>query len=677
MRITPEAPLAARRFRAFLTRRVERSRSGGPMVLAAVVGLGAGLGAVGFAYILELADAFFFDVLKDDWLSGLPDARLILIPALGGLLVGPIIVFIAPWARGHAVPEVMIALDTRDGHIPAASGLVKIVAATLTIGSGGAAGRQGPVVYLGAAFGSLAGRTLQLNSQTVRLLAAAGAAGGVAGTFNAPIAGVFFALEVLLRRFTTRNFSIVVLASIVATVTAILLRGDELAIPVPTHQHLNSVEEVPLFAVLGVLCGIAGVMFIRAFYLFEDGFARLTTVPGWLLPALGGALVGALGLIDGSILGIRETARDEVLTGQGAIEVLLLLVVLKMAATSITAGSGGSGGVFFPSLFIGAMVGGAFEEVLVLVVPGLVDHSGTYATVGMAAAFAAVSRAPITSTLILVEMTGDYELMVPLLISVAIATVVSQLLSRGTIYTIKAERLGVPIDEEAEQAADVMSQLRVSDAMTPMVEAFGPDATVDEIALAFEGDADPIGLVVTGEGEIYGVITGADVSEALARADTRATASEICTAEVRTVYPDQTLHEALNIFTSQRLRALPVVERDDPWRPVGLLRRPGILRTYAEAVDRRASRARRQRLRSVRQSDDVRYLELRVTPESGLDGRALADVELTEDAVVVAVRHEGATLIPRGNTRLAEGDRITIIAAAQAVADVRATFEGT
>ena len=672
--MTPAAHGATRQLREFLTRRMERSPRAGPMVLAAVVGLGAGLAAVGFSTLVELSDHFFFDILKDDWLGGLPNARLILIPAIGGLLVGPITYILAPGARGHSVPEVMVALDSRGGRLPATSAVGKIVAATLTIGSGGSVGRQGPVVFLGAAFGSLAGRILQLNEQTMRLLAAAGAAGGVAAIFNAPIAGVFFALEVLLRRFSTRNFSVVVLSSVVATVTAIALRGDELAIPVPSYDFSNALE-APLFAVLGVGCGILGVAFIRLFYWIEDRFTRVSGLPGWLLPAIGGAMVGALALLDSSILGIREDARDSALLGNEAIEAMLLLLLLKMAATSITAGSGGSGGVFFPTLFMGAMVGGVFGEVGNLLLPDIVEEPGAFASVGMAATFAGASRAPITSVLFLVEMTDDFDLMVPLLIAITIATVVSQLLSRGTIYSIKAERLGVSVEEDVEPS-DVMAQLRVSDAMSPMMEAFGPDTTLDEITLAFEGDPDPIALVVRENGEIYGILTGADIGEALAHGERLATAADICSTRMRTIHPDQTLHEALNIFTSQNLRALPVVEENNPWQPAGLLRRADIMRAYAAAVDRRASRDRRQRLRPVRRSDNVRYLELRVTPESGLDGTELSDLHLTEDAVIVAVRHEGATLIPRGHTQLAEGDRLTIIATAESVAEVRATFEG-
>ena len=675
LRITPEARDVGTRLRQFLTRSIERSPRGGPMVLAAIVGLGAGVAAVGFSGLVDLSDRFFFELVKDDWLDFLPGGRLILIPAIGGLLIGPITVLTVPGARGNAIPEVMAALDSRAGRLPAIGAVAKVGAAALTIGSGGAVGKQGPIVFLGAAVGSGLGQALRLNEQTLRLLVAAGAAGGIAGIFNAPIAGVFFALEVLLRRFTTRNFSVVVLSAVVATVVAIQLRGDELEIPVPSYD-LVSATEIPLYALLGAGCGAIGAAFIWLFYWTEDRFARLPkAMPTWLLPAVGGALVGALALLDDSILGIREEARDLALVGLEPVNTMLLLLALKLVATSITVGSGGSGGVFFPTLFIGAMAGGVFGEGVNQILPDVTADSGAYATVGMAAMFAAASRAPITSTLILVEMTDDFDLMVPLLTAVATATVVSQLLSRGTIYSIKAERLGVVMDEDVEPS-NIMSQLRVSDAMAPVMEAFGPDTSVADITVAFEGDPDPMALVVNEDGEIYGVITGFDVSEALAGSSERLTAADICSTEIRTIRAEQTLHEALNIFALQGVRGLPVVDVDSPRSPRGLLRRADITRAYAEAVERGASRTRRQRLRPIRRSDDVRYLELRVTRESGLGGRMLSQVELTEDAVIVAVRHDGATLIPRGHTLLHEGDRVTVIAASTAVDEVRALFEG-
>ena len=657
-------------------RQVERSPRAAPMVLAAVVGLGAGLSAVGFSELVELSDRFFFDVLHDELLSGLRSARLILIPALGGLLVGPITVLLVRSARGDAIPEVMAALDSRMGRLPPHGALAKVVAASLTIGSGGSVGRQGPIVFLGAAVGSVVGQALRLTEQNLALLVAAGAAGGIAGTFNAPIAGVFFALEVLLRRFTTRNFSVVVLSSVVATVVAIQLRGDEQAIPVQPH-HLESAAEIPLYALLGVLCGAAAALFIRTLYASEERFTALRFPPLVLMPALGGLIVGALGLIDRGVLGIDAVALDDALTGQTALSALSLLLALKVVATSVTVGSGGSGGVFFPSLFMGAMAGSAFGTVVHELLSNLTATPGAYATVGMAALFAGSARAPLTSVLILVEMTNDFDLMLPLLTAVATATVAAQLLSEGSIYSIKAGQLGVVVEEDEREPVGILMRLRVADAMTPVMLTFPPEATVQEIAMAFEADPDPVALVLSEDGALDGLVTGFDVNEALAEGRETATAAEIGSTELRTIHADETLHDALGIFARRGVRMLPVVGRgEEERRPQGLLRRSDITQAYAEGVERGVTQTRQQRLAPIRGSDDVRYLDLRVGRESGLGGKLLSELELTEDAVIVAVRRDGATLIPRGHTRLDAGDRVTVIAAAAAVSEVRAHFEG-
>ena len=442
------------------------------MMLAVIVGLAAGLGSAGFAALIDGIDWFFFDLIYEDALGDLGAWRLILIPALGALLVGPITQIFAPEARGHGVPEVMLAVETRGGRIRPRVAIAKSFASALSIGSGGSVGKEGPIVQIGSAFGSTLGQVLRLSDDTVRLLVASGAAGGVAGTFNAPIAGVFFALEVILRRFTTRNFSVVVLSAVVATVVAATFQGDEPAIPVPDYQ-LESAFEIPLYALLGVVSAIAAVAFIKLLYWSEDRFEELPFPPLVLMPVVGGLAVGALGLIDRGVLGLGEGTMDEALNEQTAARAMALLFVLKVAATSITIGSGGSGGVFRPSLFMGAMLGGAFGSIVHGVAPDVTATSGAYATVGMAAMFAGSARAPITAVLILFELTRDYGIMLPLMTAVAASTVVSQLLSPGTIYTIKLQRRGVHIDEEQEPL-NIMQQLRVADAMAPMMEAFGP-----------------------------------------------------------------------------------------------------------------------------------------------------------------------------------------------------------
>jgi len=325
---------------------------------------------------------------------------------------------------------------------------------------------------------------------------------------------------------------------------------------------------------------------------------------------------------------------------------------------------------------MGAMLGGAFGAVAHGLAPGITATPGAYATVGMAAMFAGAARAPITSVLILFELTRDYGIMLPLMTAVAASTVVSQLLSAGTIYTIKLQRRGVHIAEEQEPL-NVMQLLRVADAMTPVMLTFPPDASVQQIAMAFEADPDPVALVVNEDGALDGIVTGFDVNEALAEGRETATAAEIGSTDVRTIYADETLHAALGIFARRGIRMLPVMGRgDEDRRPQGLLRRSDITQTYAEGVERGVEHTRRQGLAPIRTSDDVRYLDLRVGRDSGLGGRLLSELELTEDAVIVAVRRDGMTLIPRGHTRLQADDRVTVIATASAVTEVRAHFEG-
>jgi CIC family chloride channel protein len=646
------------------------------MLLAAMVGLATGFGAVTLDWMIEGIHDFLFDTVKDDWLGSLGDWRVALIPALGAILVGPIVVLFAPEAKGHGVPEVVLAIETRRGRIRARVAAAKAVASALTIGSGGAVGKEGPIVQIGSALGSALGQFLRLSEENLRLLVACGAAGGIAATFNAPLAGVFFSLEVILRRFTTRNFSVVVLSAVVATVTAVAIRGDEEAIPIPPYE-LESGFEIPIYALLGVVSAAVAVVFIRTLYWAEDYFEGLRFPPPMAMPVLGGALIGLIALLDDGVLGLSQDTLGDVLAGEESTRAMAVLLVLALAAICITIGSGASGGVFRPALFVGAMAGGVFGSVVHGLFPGPTATSGAYATVGMAAVFAGAARAPITAVLILFEMTRDYGIVLPAMTAVAAATVVSQLLSQGTIYSIKLARRGVHIDEEPE-ATNVMYSLRVADTMSPIRISVSPDAELREILRALDPDPEETVLVLTDDGEIEGLITHYDVAQALLDSDSEAhTARDICTTRVSTIFVDESLHNALATFANQGVRALPVVDRSAPKHPLGMLRRSDITHAYTAAVEASDARVRRRRLAPATRSDDVRYLDLRVGRGSRLDGLKLADIELTPDAVVVAVRHNGTTLIPRGLTRLQEGDRVTVITTAAAADEVRRTFEDT
>jgi CIC family chloride channel protein len=652
---------------------IERSPRIAPMVLAAFVGLVSGLGAVGFAELVDFVDWLIFDVVIDDWLSALPAETILIGPIIGGLLVGPITMRYVREVRGPGVSDVMLAVETAGGRVAPRIALFKPIASALTIGSGGSAGKEGPIVHIGAALGSNVAQALHLSEENVKLLLASGAAAGIAAIFNAPIAGVFFALEVILHRFNTRNFSVIVLASVVATTTAVWLRGDEPVISIPEYELVSAIE-IPLFAILGILSGAGAVAFIRFFFWTEERFDDLRVPPAILLPALGGLLVGLLTLVDRGVLGLGENVMDEVLNGEVATRTMLVLLALKFLATSLTLGSGGSGGVFRPSLFLGAMLGGAYGAGVHELLPGQTAEAGAYATVGMAAMVAGTARSPITAVLILFELTRDYGIILPVMTAVATATVVSQLFSRETIFTFKLARRGVEVEED-QPSANVMQSIRVSDAMNPALLNVEADAPITEVARLLSGDSEAVVLVVNDEGETIGIITDTDVNEAIVRGEGDQDAGGLMTPSVTSIFPDQTLHDALTVFGARSITALPVMLRDRPTVACGLLRRSDITNAYSQANEDRDALRRRGRLNRVT-SDDVRYLELRVAPSSGLGGRELMDVGLTEDAVIVAVRRNGVTLIPRGHTRLEPGDRVTVISAESVVDSVREAFEG-
>ena len=641
------------------------------MVMATFIGLLTGLVAAGFETMIDGVDAIIFDWLLDDVLGSVGGWKLILAPTIGGLLVGGFTYLFARDVRGAGVAPVLSAVETNNGGMNAWIILTKPIASALTVGSGGSAGKEGPVVQIGAAIGSTIARTLRLSDENMKLLLASGAAGGIAATFNAPIAGVFFALEVILRRFNTRNFSVVVLASVVATATAVFLRGPDPTVSIQPHELQNAVVEIPLYALLGGIAGGLSVVLMRALYWTED---RLTQAPvhPLLLPAVGGLLVGGLGLIDRDVLGLGGKALGDALSGDSVISAMLLLLVLKVVATSLTIGSGGSGGVFGPSLFIGAMLGAAFGGIVNEVLPDHTAASGAYATVGMAALIAGTARSPITAVLIIFELTRDYDIILPVMTAVVMATLVSQLLSSDTIYTYRLSRRGVVIEED-QLPVNVMQSLRVSDAMTPVGLRVAPDSPIVDIAMGLAEDRETIALVINDDGELDGVITDTDVTTALGEGEESLTARDVCSTDLHTIFPDQTLHEALGVFAGRSMHALPVTLRDQPRIPCGILRRNDITNAYAGAIEARDTQQRRGRLRSVL-SDDVRYLELRVERGSVLNGHRLSELELPDNVIMVAVRHDGATIIPRGHTRLISGDRVTVIAGSNAVEEIQSIF---
>jgi len=425
------------------------------IILAVVVGILTGFGSVGFIYLLDQIAEFAVGPVAS-MLDVFGPANLVLLPALGGLVAGPLIHRFAREARGHGVPEVMTALANKGGQIRKRVASIKVITSSLTIGFGGAAGREGPMVQIGSAIGSAVGSWTKLDPHRVRTLVTCGAAGGVAATFNAPIGGAIFAMEVLIGRVQT-DFLLVLLTSLSSCMVARSYLGNYPAFTAPAYD-LVSGRELPLYFLMGLVLGWAAILYVRALYKAEDLFSAWR-FPDYLKPAVGGLMVGLVLRYFPEVYGAGFPAVESALWVRFPWELLVGLFVAEFLANCATLGSGGSGGVFAPSLYMGAMLGGAFGTLVHAMFPEWTAGSGAYAMVGMAAFFAATAKAPTTSILILFEMTNDYRIMLPLMAATVASVYQSHRMSPFSIYTLKLHRRGIsyPGREEAERAAQRMA----------------------------------------------------------------------------------------------------------------------------------------------------------------------------------------------------------------------------
>ncbi|MHA6759695.1 chloride channel protein [Streptacidiphilus sp. PAMC 29251] len=445
-RIVPAAPIALQRGLSRLWVGLRESK-GGLVALALAVGAGAGLGAVAFRWMIKTftlllsghADYSAAGHAANPHVPWLGRFFVLLAPVVAGLVYGPLVQRYAREARGHGVPEVMYAVARRGGKIAPQVALVKSLASALCIGGGGSVGREGPIVQIGSALGSSLGSWVKVAEDRLKVLVACGAAGGIAATFNAPLAGVFFAMELILGDFTAESFGMVVLASVTASVIGRAALGNNPFLHLPPFQ-VQHLAQYLLFALLGLLAGALGVGFSKVLYRIEDACDKVWRGPEWARPAVGGLLLGLLLLVLPQMYGVGYPVLENAVGGKYVIGFLIVLLVGKIVATSLTIGIGGSGGVFAPSLFMGAMLGSAFGAAAHDLAPGIAGPVGAYGLIGMGAVFAGAARAPITAVIILFELTGEYTIILPLMTAIVLATLVSRALSRDTIYTAKLRR---------------------------------------------------------------------------------------------------------------------------------------------------------------------------------------------------------------------------------------------
>jgi CIC family chloride channel protein len=540
---------------------------------AVVVGVGGGYGAVGFRDLIALM------TVLAAWIMGafahvFGPYALVPTIACGGAAAAWFAARFAPEARGHGVPEVMAAIALRGGVIRPRVILIKALASAATIGFGGAVGREGPIVQIGSAIGSILGQFIHAPAPIVRTLVACGAAAGISATFNAPIGGVFFASEVILGDFAPRSFAVIVVSSVVSAVIGRSMLGNRPSFDASGFL-LVSPRELWLYALLGIVCALGAAAFVKFLYLCEDGADRIAA-PAWLKGFIGFALVGVLGLYLPQILGVGYGAMQHVLDGHVDAGRALTIALAKPLATSITLAAGGSGGVFAPSLFTGAMLGDAFGRIVHDAFPVWTAAPAAYGLVAMAAFFAAAAEAPITAIMIVFEMSDDYTIILPLMIATVVAAVLGRRLINGTVYELKLMRRG--IDWKRVRRPHALAHLTLASVAT-MPSAFANvGESVSAAAAHLNGQTD--GIVVFDGNTIAGIVPAAALA-ALLRDDPHAAIDLAMQPATVQLHSTDSLESAADAFADHSVVLIPVLDAQE--HVSGVVTRGDVLDAYRSA----------------------------------------------------------------------------------------------
>ncbi|BBB33340.1 chloride channel protein, CIC family [Thermotomaculum hydrothermale] len=636
------------------------------IILSVIVGVCAGLGAVGVRQLIRFITTLSFSGYENflEVLHTIPTYRKILAPAIGGLIVGPIIYFFAKEAKGHGVPEVMLAMLMKDGKIRPRVAFVKAIASAISIGSGGSVGREGPIVQIGASLGSTVGQYFNLDRRDIQTLVACGAAGGIAAAFNAPIAGALFSVEIILGDFGVAALSPIIISSVISTIVARHFEGNLVAFVVPPYS-LNTPFELLPYTFLGIVAGLIAVSFIVTLYYLEDWFEK-SPIPEYVQPMIGGFIVGLIGVYFPYIYGVGYESINGALHNQWPLYILLLMIPMKIIATSITLGSGGSGGVFAPSLFLGAATGGAVGVITHSLFPQAAS-AGAYALVGMGAVVAATTQAPITAIIIIFELTQNYMVIAPLMFTCIISTLIATAIKKESIYTLKLKLKGIELVEGREES--ILKQVKIDSVIKEGV-FFYINHNLKYIIDTVLSTNQSVFPVLSPSNKLVGILTLNNIKSVFYEKEALA---ELVIAEDIAEDPvylteDSNLQDAMDIEGRHSIEEIPVVKDSESMEYRGIVFVHDIINLYNFEIKKRElalAVITRKKYKDVTKGlnlgEGMRLMELKV-PDSFVN-RSLKDLAIRNNynLEVLIIKRGKNTFIPNAETVLHEGDNFVVV----------------
>ncbi|UCH76039.1 MAG: chloride channel protein [Rhodospirillales bacterium] len=554
-------------------------------VLAVVIGAIGGGSAIAFREALAAIQFVFYGFAEERvaTLAGaLPWWHILAATTLGGLAVGLIVAFVMPGRRPQGVADVMQACALRGGRMSLRGGLAAALVSAVSLGAGASTGREGPVVHLGASLSAFVAERLRLGRSLSQTLLGCGVAAAVAASFNAPIAGAFFALEVVVGHYAMSAFAAIVIASVTGTIVSRIWFGDYPAFIIPEHS-IASFLEFPAFALLGLVSAATAVIFMYSVDLASRTADRIP-VPAWLRPACGGLLVGIIALAFPQVLGVGYEATDTALRGQYGLTMLFLLLMMKTTATAISLGSGFGGGVFSPSLYLGAMLGGVFGILATHMFPHLSSGHAAYTIVGMGAVAGSVLGAPISTILMVFELTGDYELTIGVMIATVIASLITRYAFGFSFFTWQLDRRGLNLRRGREQG--LLHAVHVCDVMRYDHRAVAPGAGMGEIRRSLQTAQHGELFVVDKDGRLHGTITLADLADAAfdTELDLLLNAKDVCRHHPPVLAEQDDLEAAMALIESVQEEIVAVVDDTKENRLKGYVRQRDVVRAYDRAL---------------------------------------------------------------------------------------------